>query len=57
MLLLRTIQRLRGRKKRQMTNKPLISFDYAIKYLLKDKGEYEIVEGFISLSASQVPRV
>ncbi len=31
-----------------MTGKPLISFDYAIKYLLKDKGDYEIVEGFIS---------
>ena len=31
-----------------MTEKPLISFDYAIKYLLKDKGDYEIVEGFIS---------
>ena len=29
-------------------NKPLISFDYAIKYLLKDKGDYGIVEGFIS---------
>ena len=28
--------------------KSLISFDYAIKYLLKDKGDYEIVEGFIS---------
>jgi len=27
---------------------PLISFDYAIKYLLKDKGNYSIVEGFIS---------
>ena len=27
----------------------LISFDYAIKYLLKDKGGYEIVEGFISV--------
>lgn len=26
----------------------LISFDYAIKYLLKDKGDYSIVEGFIS---------
>ena len=26
----------------------LISFDYAIKYLLKNKGDYEIVEGFIS---------
>jgi predicted transposase/invertase (TIGR01784 family) len=31
-----------------VTDKPLISFDYAIKYLLKDKGDYEIVEGFIS---------
>jgi hypothetical protein len=31
-----------------MADKPLISFDYAIKYLLKDKGGYEIVEGFIS---------
>jgi predicted transposase/invertase (TIGR01784 family) len=31
-----------------MDDKPLISFDYAIKYLLKDKGDYEIVEGFIS---------
>lgn len=31
-----------------MTDKPLISFDYAIKYLLKDKGNYDIVEGFIS---------
>lgn len=28
--------------------KSLISFDYAIKYLLKDKGDYSIVEGFIS---------
>jgi predicted transposase/invertase (TIGR01784 family) len=27
---------------------PLISFDYAIKYLLRDKGDYSIVEGFIS---------
>nr|WP_016926142.1 hypothetical protein [Rickettsia conorii] len=26
----------------------IISFDYAIKSLLKDKGDYEIVEGFIS---------
>eukprot|EP01126_Amoeba_proteus_P026093 TRINITY_DN2588_c0_g1_i4.p1 TRINITY_DN2588_c0_g1~~TRINITY_DN2588_c0_g1_i4.p1 ORF type:complete len:253 (-),score=-0.88 TRINITY_DN2588_c0_g1_i4:198-956(-) len=26
----------------------LISFDYAIKYLLKNKGDYEIIEGFIS---------
>ena len=31
-----------------MIDKPLISFDYAIKYLLKDKGDYSIVEGFIS---------
>jgi predicted transposase/invertase (TIGR01784 family) len=31
-----------------MADKPLISFDYAIKYLLKDKGGYEVVEGFIS---------
>ena len=29
-------------------DKPLISFDYAIKYLLKDKGDFGIVEGFIS---------
>lgn len=29
-------------------DKPLVSFDYAIKYLLKDKGDYSIVEGFIS---------
>lgn len=29
-------------------DKPLISFDYAIKYHLKDKGDYSIVEGFIS---------
>ena len=31
-----------------MREKTLISFDYAIKYLLKDKGDFEIVEGFIS---------
>ena len=31
-----------------MNPKTLISFDYAIKYLLKDKGDYDIVEGFIS---------
>ncbi len=32
-----------------MTNdKQLISFDYAIKYLLRDKGDYSVVEGFIS---------
>ncbi|WP_342271223.1 PD-(D/E)XK nuclease family transposase [Candidatus Tisiphia endosymbiont of Parasteatoda lunata] len=29
-------------------DKPLISFHYAIKYLLKDKGDYSIAEGFIS---------
>ncbi|WP_375333126.1 MULTISPECIES: Rpn family recombination-promoting nuclease/putative transposase [unclassified Candidatus Tisiphia] len=29
-------------------SKTLVSLDYAIKYLLKDKGDYEIVEGFIS---------
>ena len=29
-------------------DKPLISFDFALKYLLKDKGNYDIVEGFIS---------
>jgi len=31
-----------------VADKPLVSFDYAIKYLLKDKGDYEVVEGFIS---------
>ena len=31
-----------------ISDKTLISFDYAIKYLLKDKSGYEIVEGFIS---------
>ena len=29
-------------------DKPLVSFDYGIKYLLKDKGDYAVVEGFIS---------
>ena len=29
-------------------SKELVSFDYAIKYLLRDKGDYSIVEGFIS---------
>ncbi len=29
-------------------HKPLISFDYAIKYLLRDKRDYGIVEGFLS---------
>ncbi len=31
-----------------INDKSLVSFDYAIKYLLKDKGDYSIVEGFIS---------
>ena len=31
-----------------MNERTLVSFDYAIKYLLKDKGDYDIVEGFIS---------
>ncbi|PCJ24349.1 MAG: hypothetical protein COA94_07450 [Rickettsiales bacterium] len=31
-----------------LSDKPLVSFDYAIKYLLKDKGDYGVVEGFIS---------
>ncbi len=31
-----------------MSEKPLISFDYAIKYLLKNKGDYDVIEGFIS---------
>jgi predicted transposase/invertase (TIGR01784 family) len=31
-----------------MSDKPLISFDYAIKYLLKNKGDYDIIERFIS---------
>ena len=31
-----------------INDKALVSFDYAIKYLLKDKGDYSIVEGFIS---------
>ncbi len=26
----------------------MVSLDYAIKYLIKDKGNYEIIEGFIS---------
>ena len=30
------------------SDKPLVSFDYGIKYLLRDKGDYSIVEGFIS---------
>ena len=29
-------------------DKPLVSFDYGIKYLLRDKGDYGVVEGFIS---------
>jgi hypothetical protein len=30
------------------SSKTLVSLDYAIKYLLKDKGDYEIIGGFIS---------
>ncbi len=42
-----------------MSDGNLISFDYAIQYLLKDKRDYEIVEGFISaiLSSSGYPPV
>ncbi|MEA0971652.1 Rpn family recombination-promoting nuclease/putative transposase domain protein [Candidatus Megaera venefica] len=36
-------------KNTTMSNdKPLVSFDYGIKYLLRDKGDYGVVEGFIS---------
>ena len=35
-----------------MNEKTLVAFDYAIKYLLKDKGDYDIVEGFISIILS-----
>ena len=31
-----------------MSEKTLVPFDYAIKYLLKNKADYDIVEGFIS---------
>ena len=31
-----------------VTEKTLISFDYAIKYLLKDKGDHSVIESFIS---------
>ena len=31
-----------------MSEKPLISFDYAIKYLLRHKSDFDIIEGFIS---------
>ncbi|TDG95505.1 hypothetical protein CCPUN_03280 [Cardinium endosymbiont of Culicoides punctatus] len=31
-----------------MPMKEIISFDYAIKYLLRDKSDYDIVEGFIA---------
>jgi predicted transposase/invertase (TIGR01784 family) len=42
-----------------MKEKQLISFDYAIKYLLKDKSGYDIVEGFLSalLKAKGYPPV
>ena len=31
-----------------MSDKPLISFDYAIKYLLRSREDYDIIEGFLS---------
>lgn len=31
-----------------MSDTTIISFDYAIKYLLKNKADYDTVEGFIS---------
>lgn len=31
-----------------MSDKPLISFDYAIKYILRSKENYDIIEGFLS---------
>ena len=31
-----------------VTEKTLISFNYAIKYLLKDKGDHSVIESFIS---------
>ena len=42
-----------------MQDGELVSFDYAIKYLLKDKADYDIVEGFISaiISSSGYPPV
>jgi predicted transposase/invertase (TIGR01784 family) len=42
-----------------MQDDELVSFDYAIKYLLKDKADYDIVEGFISaiISSSGYPPV
>jgi predicted transposase/invertase (TIGR01784 family) len=42
-----------------MKTSQLVSFDYAIKYLLKDKSGYEIVEGFLSalLQAEGYPPV
>jgi predicted transposase YdaD len=42
-----------------MQDGELVSFDYGIKYLLKDKADYDIVEGFISaiISSSGYPPV
>ena len=39
--------------------KPLISFDYAIKYVLRDKSDNDIIEGFISavLNAANKPSI
>jgi hypothetical protein len=35
-------------KQRQPGERVLISFDYAIKRLLRDKANYEVLEGFLS---------
>ena len=35
-------------RSQHMNDKTLISFDFAIKYLLRSRGDYDIVEGFIS---------
>ena len=42
-----------------MQDGELVSFDYAIKYLLKDKADYDVVEGFISaiISSNGYPPV
>ena len=39
--------------------RPLISLDYAIKYLLRNKGDYELISEFVSavLEAGGYPRV
>ncbi|MEM7382990.1 MAG: hypothetical protein AAF400_01555 [Bacteroidota bacterium] len=37
-----------GHNNHNMDEKPLVSFDAAIKYLLQNKGDFQIIEGFIS---------